>query len=143
MAATETSEREFLSVWRNFASDVARIRKRGSTKLSCFWLRTMLRWESRCDSQNPDPVIADPWMDNMIRMQISIDQELYSRAKAMARRRGISLAELCRRGLRETDSREPVERPWMKYAGILDGEPDGSETVDGVGYRREMPRNPE
>lgn len=103
----------------------------------------MLRWESRWNSQNPDPVIVDPWIDNMIRMQISIDQELYSRAKAMARRQGISLAELCRRGLRETVSREPVERPWMKYAGILDGAPDDSETVDGVVYRCDMPRNRE
>ena len=75
----------------------------------------------------------------MVRTQISVDQELYSRAKSMARRQGISLAELCRRSLRETVSREPVDRPWMAYAGILDGEPDDSETVDDVVYGRDMP----
>ena len=73
----------------------------------------------------------------MIRTQISLDQELYSRAKSMARRQGISLAELCRRSLRETVSREPVDRPWMAYAGILDGEPDDSESVDAVATAKE------
>ena len=73
----------------------------------------------------------------MIRTQISLDQELYSRAKSMARRQGISLAELCRRSLRETVSREPVDRPWMAYAGLLDGEPDDSESVDAVATANE------
>ena len=72
-------------------------------------------------------------------MQISVDQELYGRAKSMARRQGISLAELCRRSLRETVSREPVDRPWMAHAGVLDGAPDDSETVDDVVYGRGMP----
>ena len=75
----------------------------------------------------------------MTRMQISLDQDLYSRAKSMARRQGISLAELCRRSLRETVSREPVDRPWMAYAGVLDGAPDDSETVDENAYGRGMP----
>ena len=57
----------------------------------------------------------------------------------MARRQGISLAELCRRSLRETVSREPVDRPWMAYAGVLDGEPDDSVSVDDVVYGRNMP----
>ena len=75
----------------------------------------------------------------MTRMQISLDQDLYSRAKSMARRQGISLAELCRRSLRETVSREPVDRPWMAYAGVLDGAPDDSETVDENVYGRGVP----
>ena len=74
----------------------------------------------------------------MIRTQISLDEELYSRAKSMARRQGISVAELCRRSLRETVSREPVDRPWMAYAGILDGEPDDSESVDAVATAEEQ-----
>jgi len=77
----------------------------------------------------------------MIRTQISLGHELYSRAKSMARRQEISLAELCRRSLRETVSQEPVDRPWMAFAGILDGERDDSESVDDVVYRHEMPRN--
>lgn len=75
----------------------------------------------------------------MIRTQISVDQELYSRAKPTARRQGISLAELCRRSLRETVSREPVDRPWMAHAGVLDGEPDDTEAVDDVVYGCDRP----
>ena len=36
----------------------------------------------------------------MVRTQISLDPKLYERAKAMAKRHGISFAELCRRSLR-------------------------------------------
>ena len=38
----------------------------------------------------------------MVRTQISVDEQLYRRAKILARRKGISLAELCRRSLEET-----------------------------------------
>lgn len=79
------------------------------------------------------------WPDNMLRTQISVDRALYERAKSMARRQGISLAELCRRSLRETVSRELGDQPWMAYAGILDGEPDESGTVDEVVYGRSVP----
>ena len=81
-----------------------------------------------------DSVTMDPWLQNMSRIQISLDQDLYSRAKSMARQKGISLAELGRRSLREA-----VERPWITYAGVPDGEPDHSETVDEVVYGRDMP----
>lgn len=74
--------------------------------------------------------------DNMIRIQISVDRELYERAKSVAKRQGISVAELCRRSLRETVSSEPVDKTWLAHAGILDGEPDDSKTVDEVVYRR-------
>jgi hypothetical protein len=72
----------------------------------------------------------------MIRTQISVDAETYERAKEAARRRGISLAELVRRGLAEVLSRERVDRPWMAFAGSLEGEPADSESVDEVVYRR-------
>ena len=57
----------------------------------------------------------------MIRTQISVDEEMYARAKDAARRQGISLAELCRRSLAQTLSRESASHPWMAYVGILRG----------------------
>jgi hypothetical protein len=77
--------------------------------------------------------------DNVLRTQISVDEELYQRAKEVARRRGISLADLCRRALAEAVAREPDDRPWMTFAGILQGEPDDSESVDAVVRGRESP----
>ena len=75
----------------------------------------------------------------MIRTQISVDEELYDRARSLARRRGISFAELCRRGLDELLAREPSEKPWMAYAGVIEGREDDSVTVDDVVYRRDAP----
>lgn len=75
----------------------------------------------------------------MIRTQISVDEALYERAKAAAKRHGISLAELCRRGLAALVGAEPSERPWMQYAGIVEGAPEDSATVDAVVYDREAP----
>ena len=75
----------------------------------------------------------------MIRTQISFDAKLYARAKIVARRQGISLAELCRRCLQTAIAAEPGEKPWMKYAGIVDGGPDDSTTVDEVVYGRDRP----
>ena len=72
----------------------------------------------------------------MIRTQVSVDVDVYTRAKAVARRMGISVAELVRRGLQETIAREPTSKPWMAYAGILDGRPEDSSTVDEVVYGR-------
>jgi hypothetical protein len=75
----------------------------------------------------------------MIRTQISVDEVLYERAKAVAKRQGISLAELVRRGLEELVSREPEDKPWMAYAGIVDGEEDDSASVDDIVYGRDTP----
>ena len=75
----------------------------------------------------------------MIRTQISVDAELYERAKKLAKRQGISLAELCRRSLQAAVSREPSEKPWMAYAGTIEGHPDDSSTVDEVVYGRDAP----
>jgi cytidylate kinase len=75
----------------------------------------------------------------MIRTQISFDKALYIRAKRVAKRRGISLAELCRRSVAEVVATEDTQRPWMRYVGIFDGEPDDSATVDEVVYGRESP----
>ena len=73
----------------------------------------------------------------MIRTQISVDEHVYKRAKDVAYRRGISLAELVRRSLAETLSREDAGRPWMAYVGTMGGEPEDSCTVDDVLYGRD------
>ena len=75
----------------------------------------------------------------MVRTQISVDEELYRRAKIVARRKGISLAELCRRSLEEVIAKEPSDKPWMAFSGIFEGEPTDSESVDDVVYGREAP----
>ncbi len=75
----------------------------------------------------------------MVRTQISIDESLYQRTKEIAKQQGISFAELCRRGLEEIVARTPSERPWMAFAGILEGEEDDSLSVDDVVYGREAP----
>jgi hypothetical protein len=73
----------------------------------------------------------------MIRRQISFDADLYALAKASAKRRGISFAELCRRAVAEVIARESTDRPWMAFAGIFDGSEGDSESVDSVVYDRE------
>jgi len=77
--------------------------------------------------------------DNVVRVQIPVEEELYERARELAKRKGISLAELCRRHLQEAVSRVPSCKPWMAYAGDLDGHPDDSSTVDEVVYGRDEP----
>jgi hypothetical protein len=75
----------------------------------------------------------------MIRTQISVDAALYAKAKEIARRQGISLAELCRRSLEQAVARQPSDKPWMRYAGIVEGNPEDSSTVDQVVYGRDRP----
>ena len=84
-------------------------------------------------------VITTVYHDNMIRTQISFDKTLYERAKRLARRQRISLAELCRRGVLEALSKERSDRAWMAFAGLYDGHPDDSASVDEVLYGREAP----
>ena len=68
----------------------------------------------------------------MVRTQISVDANLYKRAKMLARSQGISLAELCRRSLEIAVAVQPTGKPWMKFAGIVEGRPNDSSTVDKV-----------
>jgi hypothetical protein len=75
----------------------------------------------------------------MIRTQISVDERLYRQAKVIAKRKGISLAELCRRGLEEVVAKEPSDKPWMAFAGIFEGTVCDSASVDDVVYGREAP----
>ena len=76
----------------------------------------------------------------MIRTQVSLDAQLYKEAKAEARRRGISFAELCRRALTRALRQRDGDKPWMRFAGVLQsGDPEASRTVDEVVYVRERP----
>lgn len=75
----------------------------------------------------------------MVRTQISFDEALYARAKEVAEQQGISLSELCRRGVAELIARAPSDRPWMAFAGMFSGEPSDSSTVDQVVYGRDKP----
>ena len=75
----------------------------------------------------------------MIRTQISFDKTLYDRAKRAAKRRGVSLAELCRRSVAEVVGRDDAAHPWMNYVGIVDGDANDSSSVDSVVYGRETP----
>ena len=77
----------------------------------------------------------------VIRTQISFDRSLYERAKRSAKRRGVSLAELCRRSVAEAIARDEAhdDRPWMRYVGIIEGTPTDSASVDALVYGRQSP----
>jgi hypothetical protein len=77
----------------------------------------------------------------MLRTQISLDPDMYKRAKSEARRHRISVAELLRRALasalRPTAS---TNQPWMRFAGTLESSDAGSSrSVDTVVYGRGRP----
>lgn len=76
----------------------------------------------------------------MVRTQISLEPDTYEQAKDEARRRGISFADLVRKSLAETLKPRREDKPWMRYAGVLDtGDPDSSSTIDEVVYGRDEP----
>ncbi len=79
--------------------------------------------------------------DNMIRTQISLDEDAYNEAKAEARRRGISFAEFLRRSVAVAlNERGRHRRPWMRYAGaVASGDPKASRLVNEVVYGRPRP----
>lgn len=87
----------------------------------------------------PTVVSVIRYHDDMVRTQISLDDELYLRAKEVARRKDISFAELCRRSLEEVVAREPSEKPWMAFAGMFEGHVDDSASIDLVVYDRDVP----
>lgn len=77
--------------------------------------------------------------DNMVRTQISVDEQLYKRAKKAARRRGISIAELCRQGLEKALANDVPDKPWMELAGVFEGKPDDSTSIDSELYGQDHP----
>lgn len=72
--------------------------------------------------------------DNMIRTQISLDQQEYELVKREAKAMGISVAEFVRRAIR-LGLPARGQAPWMRYAGLVEsGNPASSQTVDEVVY---------
>ena len=70
----------------------------------------------------------------------SFDAELYRKAQEEARRLGVSVAELCRRGLRQVLPPEDGLDRVLRHAGTLSsGDSDASERVDAIVYGREEP----
>jgi hypothetical protein len=70
----------------------------------------------------------------MIRTQISLDPDEYKEAKREAKRRGVSLAELVRRGVRLL---LPIRQknPWMSFCGMVEsGNKRSSQEVDEIVY---------
>ncbi len=72
----------------------------------------------------------------MVRTQISLDEKMYRRVQAAARRAGISLAELVRRALgKALGAEKGPERPWTRWAGSVQGggsrdsDPDAMDRV--------------
>ena len=75
----------------------------------------------------------------MVRTHISLDEALYERAKQLARRKGISFAELCRQSLASALAQASSDKPWMVFAGTVDGDWEDSRSVDKVVHDRERP----
>jgi hypothetical protein len=85
----------------------------------------------------------------MIRTQVSLDAKVYEEAKREARRQGVSLAELVRRGLslvlaaarqQAPPGSGADQQPWMRHAASLcSGDPTSSTSVDQVVHGRERP----
>lgn len=66
----------------------------------------------------------------MMRTQISLDVQTYRRARAEARRQGISLAELFRRALAAAlpGAGRAADKPWLRFSGVIaGGGPDESD----------------
>jgi len=72
--------------------------------------------------------------DNMIRTQISLESEVYEEAKIHAAENGISLAEFCRQSVTEQLVKYRKAGPIARFAGIYEGDPNDSSTVDEVVY---------
>ena len=76
----------------------------------------------------------------MIRTQIFFERSLYRRAQSAAKLGRVSLAELCRRGLRAELAREGGDQPWMRFAGMFaSGDAEASRSIDDVVYGRTEP----
>jgi hypothetical protein len=72
--------------------------------------------------------------DNMIRTQVSLDEQDYALAKKEAEALGISVAEFVRRAIRRAlpPSGKAV---WMRYAGLVEsGNPRSSQSIDEIVY---------
>jgi hypothetical protein len=75
----------------------------------------------------------------MVRTQISLEPEVYEEAKIYAAECGISLAEFCRQSVTEQLAKYRKAGPIARFAGIYDGDPDDSASVDEVVYGKRYP----
>ncbi len=72
--------------------------------------------------------------DNMIRTQVSLEEEDYRLAQREAKAQGISVAEFVRRAIRQMLP-PPGKAPWMRYAGLVEsGNARSSQSIDDVVY---------
>ena len=68
--------------------------------------------------------------DNMIRTQVSLDEQDYALAKEEAEALGISVAEFVRRALPPSG-----KAVWMRYTGLVEsGNPRSSQSIDEIVY---------
>jgi len=72
--------------------------------------------------------------DDMIRTQISLEQNDYALVKREAKAAGVSVAEYVRRAIRQAlPARSGA--PWMRYAGLVEsGNGQSSQTIDDIVY---------
>ena len=79
-------------------------------------------------------VIIPSRSDNMLRTQISLDEQDYKLVKREAAALGVSVAEYVRRALQST--LPPSGQPkWMRYAGLVEsGNPQSSQSIDEIVY---------
>jgi hypothetical protein len=72
--------------------------------------------------------------DNMLRTQVSLDENDYQLARREAAALGISLAEYVRRAVRSALP-SAAQPPWMRYAGLVEsGNPQSSQSIDEIVY---------
>jgi hypothetical protein len=71
----------------------------------------------------------------MIRTLVTLDETEYKLAKKEAKSLGISVAEFVRRAVSKSLPLSGADRPWMRYAGMVEtGDPLSSQSLDEVVY---------
>jgi hypothetical protein len=71
----------------------------------------------------------------MVRTLVTLDETEYKLAKKEAKALGISMAEFVRRAISHSLPVRSPDRPWMRYAGMVEtGIPNSSQTIDEVVY---------
>ncbi len=79
-------------------------------------------------------LLYDAGGDNVIRTQISLDDQEYASVKKEAEALGISVAELVRRAVRQVLP-PPGNAPWMRFAGFVEsGDARSSQSIDEILY---------
>ena len=72
--------------------------------------------------------------DNVLRTQVSLDEEDYKLAKKKAAALGISVAEFVRQAIRSALP-PPCPAIWMRYARLVEsGNPQSSQSIDEIVY---------